>query len=477
MKPIFLALGLLLLSCGSGSIHQAPLEDASFDVRLGDFEETPDADALADEDEQVPEDSTLNPDVAKDDASPDSSYDSQEPLDSLQEEVANDAVQELEEDDVQEDIEPSWGPFDEVNVESQGTQEPWESVLRLTFDHPGLTADAYSEKTAQIDPSIASLFGTTQPPANTVLLHVGPHCEPPAERVLFFVHGTASDASQTWVSPPVLLGQGHASRFMEQNLCVMAVTFPHPFGDNYNQAIQLAAAVQKARELTHVPGVTLIAHSKGGIAAMAWLTGLATARQLPYEGGVESLLMLGTPLGGMDFSFRHPAFNYPADLLSLRMPSSWDLILEWAQWKDVTPDSIYAAPFRGIAQLTTALDDQYVLSMLEQDWYTTYYGGTGLVSHSQGIAKAIELGDYFMDQLKQHKTPTDLPVSLASGGNSFINGTLWEAAGTADGMVFRTSAEDDSSIGLLNDVHHFPLLNHVDLLTSSDVAQWLEANW
>jgi triacylglycerol lipase len=363
--------------------------------------------------------------------------------------------------------------FEFLTAEARGAYAPWAEVLLLSFGHPGLSAHAYSEKTRRNDPAIAARFGSTEPPAGSVLLHVGPGCGAPAAPPVLFVHGSAADADIAWVAPPVALYRGHAARLIEAGRCVMAVTFAHPFGDNVNQAIALAAAVHQARARSGAAEVALVAHSKGGIAAVTWLSGYGAPRALAYDGGVAGLVLLGVPLGGMDWSFRHPSFNYPAELMSLSMPSSWHRMLLYGQWRDVFADSIYADAFLGVAQLTLPLVDRYPLSMLEQDWYTTYYGGQGFVSESRGIAHAEELGGYFMAGLHAHETPLELPVAIASGGNSFINGVAWETTGTADGLVFRTSAEDATVIGSEPAIRHFALLNHIDLLAYPTVTDWL----
>ncbi len=364
---------------------------------------------------------------------------------------------------------------DVLEVIEEDALEPWATVMLLSFEHDGLVGEKHVDRTRHFRPEIVGIFGgENAPQASRVALHVGPGCEDGPASAVMLLHGTGSDAQQTWVEPALLTG-GLASPLIEAGRCVFAVTFPHRFGDNVNQAIQVAAALQKAREITGLDAIDVVAHSKGGVAALAYVTGFAEARGLAYLGDVQRLFLLGVPMGGVDFSFRHPAFNYPAELYGLHMPSSWDEILEWGVWKDVYDESIYGGAFDGVLQLTRAWDETYPLSMLEQDWYTTYYGGKGFVSHSLGIGEAITLSGDFMDALRQRQTPPDLPVWVASGGNFTVNGIPWEATGPSDGMVFVASAEDDVMLSDLQEVHHFPLANHWDLVSWPPLVSWLDA--
>jgi hypothetical protein len=96
------------------------------------------------------------------------------------------------------------------------------------------------------------------------------------------------------------------------------------------------------------------------------------------------------------------------------------------------------------------------------------------VSHSPGIGEALTLSGDFMDELREHPTPPDLPVFVASGGNVMINGVPWEVTGPSDGMIFVSSAEDDVMLTDLQETTHFPLANHWDLVSWPGVVGWLE---
>jgi hypothetical protein len=175
----------------------------------------------------------------------------------------------------------------------------------------------------------------------------------------------------------------------------------------------------------------------------------------------------------MDASFRHPNFNYPAEIWALPMPSSWDMLLEWGIWVDVTDQSIYGEAFRGVAQLLAPWIEDYPLTMLEQDWYTTWHGGYGLVSHSLGIEAAIEIGGDFMNKLRAGSVPPSIEVHVGAGSNSFVNGVAWETAGPSDGLVFVESATDTTMLPPGTEVEVFTVLNHWEMVGSAPVRKWV----
>ncbi len=463
---------VILGACGGGEVfHVDPdvgtgYEDFAILTDAGGTDGLDDPDAPADGD-----DGASSPDQT--DSTPDA--DAGASVDLLQD-LAEDAAPEdgdLEDDDIGPTAPPTF--VEGLTVEEVGTEAPWVAVRRLSFTHPGLGADEFIERTRQMDSDVVTFFGDNEPPSGVVLLYEGPGCATAGHGWLL-LHGAGSHADESWIAPPDLLAQGHGQTLIDEGECVFAVTFPHPFGDCFNQAIELAAAVEAILADGAVAELTLVGHSKGGIAAVAWLSGFADVERSlapPAPDLIRRLVLLGAPLGGTDFSFRHPAFNYPVELMSLRMPSSWDEILEWGVWKDILDESIYGGAYPGILQITAAWDEVYDLPVWEQDWYTTYYGGQGFVSHSLGIGEAITLGGVFMDGLRQHALPVEVPVRMASGGNPLVNGIPWESSGPSDGLVFKESAENTAVITALEDMHHFPLANHLDLLHRGTVYQWM----
>ncbi len=58
--------------------------------------------------------------------------------------------------------------------------------------------------------------------------------------------------------------------------------------------------------------------------------------------------------------------------------------------------------------------------MVQQDWHTTYEGGLGLYSHSDGIDTAIENGDFLMDRLQAQGIHPDIELFVLAGENPLM---------------------------------------------------------
>ena len=366
-------------------------------------------------------------------------------------------------------------PAYEVSVASTHQLDPWLEVHHLVVDHAALRDNATIDKTAQTDPRIIGAFdGDDRPGPGHFLLHVSKACGGKVlpGRTVLLVPGAGSDAQRSFVEASLLF-EGMAPALDAAGYCVLAITFAHPFGDNRNQAVVVAAALEQGRIMTGDDRLQVVAHSKGGIVAVTYASGLLAAEGVAFAEDIGRLFLLGTPLRGMDFPFRHPNFNYPADLYALPMPGSWDQILEWGAWKDITEESIYGPAFLGPAQLLAPLDEEYPLSQLEQDWYTTWFGGTGLISHSLGIAEAITMSGSYMEALRTKTLPDTVETFLVAGANPLVNGVAWETAGPSDGVVFVSSATDETVSAGTVESETFAALNHWDLVYAPQVRGWI----
>ncbi len=464
----WLALAVWVAACSSSG----PVSYVGDDTGLGDGGTEVAADVLDEEDETAADLLEDAPTEMTELDGADLPDEGTEGPDTLADTAPEDLAAETGGDGGPEEVVPE--PLFDVELLEANEDAPWASVRLYSVDHPALGADKFIEKIAHSDPKLAALFGgQTEPSADRFLLHVGPGCTAAPDRAVFLVHGAGGNADLVFVDPD-LMGKGLAPRLMDEGLCVFAITFPHPFGNNFNQAIQLAAAMEQARLLAGVERLDLVTHSKGGIVALTYAAGFAQKELgVDYAGDVDRLFLLGVPMAGTDFSFRHPAFNYPVDLYNLTMPSSWDKILEWGVWKDLYNESIYGGAFDGVLQTLAAWDEVYALSVFEQDWYTTYYGGDGFVSHSLGIAKAMEMGGNFMAKLRQHTLPESVGAVVVSGGSALIGGVVWEGTGPSDGLVFEDSAQDKTMLTTVVGEKHFALLNHWDLVAASSAQDWV----
>jgi hypothetical protein len=217
--------------------------------------------------------------------------------------------------------------------------------------------------------------GPTRPAARYVVLHKGPRtagraCNTSATPVLL-VHGALQDAN-VWLFPNGNDGAGGTFQDAPQltglvqaleaaNRCVYAVTFGNFHGDNYNQAIHIANATARIRQLHPGTRVDVVAWSKGVLAVDVYLANAATwtgfgtrffdqiaaaqAAAVPrYRDDLRSYVALSGPHGGIDLNFRHPihtltipstSFNAPVG----RGPMPWTLFsaMQCVTWGPDSP--------------------------------------------------------------------------------------------------------------------------------------------
>ena len=307
---------------------------------------------------------------------------------------------------------------------------------------PGWTWDDASP----VSPHVATAFGSTAPHSGTFLLHYAPGWSlADRPRPVLLVPGAG--AAATGVMPPL------ARQLAARGWSVFAITFAHPHGDNYQQAEQVANAVARIREVTGAQQVDLLGHSKGAISSAVYLSHSAgldwgasgddrgarySQRGTPFRGDVHRFIAAGAPLGGADTSFRwtsaHLATGFGSDPLS---PCPWQtfypyttanlFVTEDLRGVDLWPDN--GDTFPGQAQLLAAWDGQYALPgsdpqlgvyALQQDWWTTYDGGLGFYSASEGIDDAIAEAGGLLDKLHGAGLDSTVQVAVLAGTNPLI---------------------------------------------------------
>jgi hypothetical protein len=231
---------------------------------------------------------------------------------------------------------------------------------------------------------------------------------------------------------------------------VYALSFAHPHGDVFQQAEIIANAIARIKARTGAAQVDLVAHSKGGIAAAVYLSndggdwGHAgyDAKGTVYRGDVRRAVFVATPLGGIDTSFRWPGGNFASlDGETALAPSSWTVYYPYGSGVPSVQESLLdqyiggggADYFPGHRQLLARWDGVYDLPgesawmglyALQQDWWTTYHGGTGFVSKSEGIDEAIEAGGGLIADLLERGVDPEVELFLLAGENPLMpNGT------------------------------------------------------
>lgn len=492
-----LALALSCLACESGAVlHRqdaATLDWAGGDVAESEDtgspgEDTPTADTEGDGDEAGDADVNPQEEVAGDADEPDDGAAEDEDASAPPEDV-----DEVEDEDTEEISEQDAGEVEEVTDDVQPEAEvipppepdavvasdTWAAIERYGVNSPALMPELFIDKIRHTDAEVVQAFGASDPTPDRVLLHLAEGWDVNEGAVVVLVHGAGSNATQSFVAPGLLGEAGLAPRLSAAGHRVFGVTYAHPFGSNRQQAVQLARALEVIRAKTGEEQVTLIAHSKGGLSALAYVQDMMAAWGAGYAGDVARLVLLAAPLGGTDWSFRHPNVSYAVDLMSLATPTAWYEIYEYFMWKDITEQSIYGGAYNGLLESLTPWIDAYTFPLpAEQDFFTTYYGGPGVVSKSHGIFEAIELGGWFMDELRALPFPADIEVAVAAGGSALIGGAIWETSGPSDGLVFEASATDttvfEAAGATILDTEVFGLVNHWDMLYKGAVMDWVE---
>jgi hypothetical protein len=179
--------------------------------------------------------------------------------------------------------------------------------------------------------------GPTRPEARFVLLQHGPKtgdgtCDKSKVPVLL-VHGALQNGN-VWLLPGGRDSSGKAYPGTTQKTgfvqalektgrCTYAVTFGSFHGDNYNQATNVANAIDRIKELTGQPKVDVVAWSKGVLSVDLYTGNVPTwedfgsrhfeqlaaeqAKRVPeFRKDVRVYVPLSGPHLGIDLNFRHP---------------------------------------------------------------------------------------------------------------------------------------------------------------------------
>jgi hypothetical protein len=318
----------------------------------------------------------------------------------------------------------------------------WNAVERwtdpdTTLFHKESFNDGTRWRDGSFSPWIATSFGTSTPSSSTFLLHVGIH-EPTAEGTpILFVPGAGDNASRGFVTM--------ATREDRLNRPVYALTFAHPHGDVFLQAEAVADAIAVITARTGASQVDVVAHSKGGAAAVtyashvvgaSWSNEAYTSRGTPYRGDIRRLVLIATPLGGIDTAFRWPANNLALlESDTALAPSSWSAYYPYttsapAVVTDLSSQDFFPEDgdlFPGQRQLLARQDYDLPGSQswlggyaLQPDWYTTYEGGFGYYSYSEGIDAAVEAGGDFVASLREKGVDPGIELYLLAGNSPLM---------------------------------------------------------
>lgn len=350
----------------------------------------------------------------------------------------------------------------------------WDKTILLQVESLKQFTHSFCEVNEQLDPDLISAFGTKTPPPAHYLLHLSKGWDSNKIKTpIILVHGAGLDAT-SFTNLYNMGYKGIMQQLVSLGYRVFSISFAHSHGDNYHQAEVLADAINKVKELTNCEKVNIIAHSKGGFAARLYLSNLATS---PYQNDVNHYIMLGAPNLGTDYSFRYPSISYLIYLSGGNGVIAWDKVLCFNNLIDISVRSIYSdGAFPGQSQILYAWDQHYPLDITQQDWWTTYYGGTGFISSSRGIKQAIADGGNLVEKLENTSLHPDLKISVLAGDNSILSVFPAPSSNPSDGIILVDSVLNTDAMckqgAKLKEKTIMPL-NHMELLYDRRVARWI----
>ena len=357
----------------------------------------------------------------------------------------------------------------------------WKTWLYRDNANPVFTQEEFLPETQWTSPEtdtaggylVTTCYGNPAPHSRDVVVHYYPPAPliPVKPRPVLLVTGAGDNALRSMSFLAVALSRA--------GFHVYAPTFAHRHGDNFLQAEQVANVIELMAERHPGYKADMVAYSKGGQVGRIYASNTADAdwtaahpayqqHSTRYRGDVGRLILLGSPNAGLDTVFRWPAQNYltvlndpPPDA-----PVSWTTYYPYTTGNllvstDLEARSVYREGgdyFPGQRQLLADLSAVHALpggdanlgyyAAVQQDWYTTYYGGFGFYSESPGIAEAIAQSGDTVGVLQREGVSPDIEVYLAAGGNPILSvgalGAEYFAAfwGDQDAAERRASWED-----------------------------------
>jgi uncharacterized alpha/beta hydrolase family protein len=359
-------------------------------------------------------------------------------------------------------------------VKIDNSSKYWDKIISCSVKSLTSKQERFCSVNEQLDQDTIDVFGTTQPTADQYLLHLAPGWDSnPNKTPVILIHGAGLDAT-SFTNLYNMGYDGIQQQLVSLGYRVFALTFSHSHGDNFIQAEQLSDAILRVKSLCKVEELDLIAHSKGGLAARIYLSNISTT---PYRGDVRKYVMLGTPNLGVDFAFRNPSISYPIYLSDSNGVIAWDKISYLGAMIDTAERAIYAdGSFPGQSQMLYRWDNEYSLDVTQPDWWTSYHGGSGFVSHSRGIDTAIADGGNLIAQLEQRGIEPGIELSVLAGDNHMFGLIPGENSGASDGIVFLDSVFNTDAMvskGAKLVTKTTLNVNHLELLFSRKAARWV----
>lgn len=346
----------------------------------------------------------------------------------------------------------------------------WGRIECYRDGRPFFRQEPFIAKIQHRDPEMVRAFGgDTTPHSGNWLLFYGPHWadhRPGGAPPVLLVPGAGTIANSVFTEGELVPALEMAGR------AVFAIGFAHPHGDNWQQAEVLANAIARVKQITGASQVDLVAHSKGGVAARLYTSGMSLPGGTAYRKDVRRLILAGCPNNGIDMAFRHPMMFWYGSRF-------------WAAPSPYLPPvrySIYpGGAFPGQAQMVRDLRD--VVPLGDPDFWNArqlYNGGLTLYGWSRGVDWTAAAGGRLIDTMNAAGTDPSVAVAVLAGNDPHlvIEGmpVTGETDGESDGLVLVPSALYTEGLvrrgAKLREAALMPL-NHMDLVRDPQSVAWI----
>lgn len=374
----------------------------------------------------------------------------------------------------------------------------WVKVERLRDTDPNFPAENYPpDGRGDQDGQRLTFFSNVKQPASSrFLLYYAPGWNTNSQPVpVLLVHGANDNADRAWANPNESGGFGCGAatcpstglmQFLSgRGYKVFAINFPHKQGDNLLKTQLIFDAIQRIKAVTSSSTVDLVGWSMGAFAARMYVSSVKPSWGVSYGNNVRKLILIGNPNSGYDYPFRHGWSHdfsiFPECGGSVNAPAPHRAMVCFGFWYSHPELSIFTTSsgnfFPGQKQMLSRWDSVFPLPTGEQDWFTTYYGGTGFYTIGSGIQTAINQGSQ-VSAILSAGVPAAVTTYLLAGGAPTIPTIHNEHTGPSDGVVFIASATDGTGIPTLGGVTTILTDNHLQLgwetTGMNQVLSWLQ---
>jgi triacylglycerol lipase len=331
---------------------------------------------------------------------------------------------------------------------------------------------------------------------------------------VLLVHGAADDMNRAWAHPwdketPSSIDKPGLMQYLaERGYAVFAISFPHTHGNNLFQGQLIADAISIIKEKTGAAKVDIVAHSKGNISSIAYMSSLNddwsdTAWMTNFRGDVRKYVAIAAPFKGLDTMFRYylantntidGTLNAPVAFYNAYIYYNYRNYYRWSM-TDTYGDGNY---FEGQTQLLhNWVDDPndpvwFNFESDTGDFNNTrnklYWGGCSYYVCSEGINIAIANSNgqngtsNFIEKMNKKGLDPEIQFHVLYGTNQALD-YYWfgypigEKAAPSDGLLFVKSATYTDGMtkrGATLKAMASGNYHHLDIARVTPVLNWIE---